>query len=125
MEQYNHYSEVHEDLATKGYEKHRDELELIEILIDEYEAREVEFEADMNPVELLEYILEEEEISKSQLARELDISRQLITDIMMYRRNISKRMVVKLAKRFKMQPVAFSREYTLKNQKTAKKMTAS
>lgn len=115
IEHYNKYCEIHEKLTFKNYNKHQDEIELLQILIDEYDSREVESNFELNPVELLDYILEEEELSKSQLARELKVSRQLITDILMYRRNISKRMVMKLSKRFKMQPKSFSREYSLKN----------
>ena len=110
MDQYNSYSEIHEKLAMKDYEGNRDELELIEIIIDEYESREINYHREMNPVELLEYILKEEGLSKSQIARELKVSRQLITDIIMYRRNISKIMVIKLAKRFNMRPIAFGRD---------------
>ena len=60
-------------------------------------------------------MLEDEQISKSQLARELGTSRQLISDILRYRRNISKDMVTKLSTFFKMRPEAFSRPYVLKN----------
>ncbi|MBK8392148.1 MAG: helix-turn-helix domain-containing protein [Saprospiraceae bacterium] len=37
-----------------------------------------------------------------QLAKELGISRQLISDILNYRRNINKDMVIKLAYHFKL-----------------------
>ena len=124
MDQYNSYSEIHEKLAMKDYEGNRDELELIEIIIDEYESREINYHREMNPVELLEYILKEEGLSKSQIARELKVSRQLITDIIMYRRNISKIMVIKLAKRFNMRPIAFGREYKLKNRRTRNRMAS-
>ena len=117
MDQYNLYSEIHEKLTIKDFKSNREEIELIEILIDEYESREIEYKKEMNPVELLDDILKEDNISKSQLSRELKVSRQLITDILMYRRNISKSMVMKLANRFKMQPRAFSREYKLNNRR--------
>jgi len=115
IDQYNLYCEMHEKLTLQDFESHREEIELIEILIDEYESREMEYKKEMNPVELLEYLLKEGNISNSQLSRELTVSRQLVSDILMYRRNISKSMIMKLAKRFKMQPLAFSRDYKLKN----------
>lgn len=114
-EQYNLYGEIHEKLTLEGYDKHKDELELIEILLEEYESREMIIDLEMDPVQFLEYILKEEKISKSTLAKELEVSRQLITDITMYRRTISKEMINKLCERFKMQPIAFSRPYDLKN----------
>lgn len=124
MDQYNLYSEIHEKLTVEDYDANREEIELIEILIDEYESREIDHRKDMNPVELLDYILTEDNISQSQIARELKVSRQLITDILMYRRNISKIMVMKLAKRFKMQPLAFSREYDLKKMRNKTEITS-
>ena len=112
-DQYNSYCEIHEELTLSDYKKHKEEVELLEILIDEYERRENEYEEGMDPVELLTYILKEEGISQSQLARELHISRQLVTDIMSYRRDISKSVALKLARRFNMQLQAFSRPYPL------------
>jgi len=114
MEQYNAYCERHEELTFTNYNANKDELELIEILIDEYENRTKEYSEEMNPVEILAYLLDENSISKAELSRDLKVSRQLITDILNYRRNISKVMVTKLAKRFNMQTTAFSRAYTLK-----------
>jgi len=114
IDQYSTYCERHEKLTFKDYEKHIDEIELIEILIDEYESRTIEFEPKMNPIEVLEYLLIENGISKSQLARELDVSRQLITDILSYRRDLTKTMIIKLSKRFKLNPSIFTREYPLK-----------
>jgi len=51
------------------------------------------------------------------LARDLNTTRQLISDILRYRRNISKNMVTKLSERFAMCPEAFSRPYKLKMDK--------
>jgi len=65
--------------------------------------------------EILQYLIEENGLSKSQLAKQLDVSRQLITDILNYRRNISKAMVNKLADRFSLNSSAFSRPYQLKS----------
>jgi len=117
MEQYNTYCERHEKLTFANYNANKDELELIEILIDEYENRTKEFSEEMNPVEIIAYLLEENGITKSELSRDLKVSRQLITDILNYRRNISEKMVTKLAKRFNMQTTAFSRVYKLKQVK--------
>ncbi len=91
-----------------------DEIELIEILIDEYEGRTMQFNSEMNPVEVIEYLLEENKLKKSKLARELNISRQLITDILNYRRDLSKAMIIKLSKRFNLSTSIFTKEYDLK-----------
>lgn len=121
---YTEYCNKYEALITEDYDKNLDEIELLGILIDEYDNRQVQFKKKLNPVELLISLLEEEKISKSMLAKELGTSRQLISDIIRYRRNISKDMVTKLSTYFKMRPEAFSRPYQLKNYKTKKKETA-
>lgn len=120
MEQYNEYCERHEELTYKNYKVNIEEIELIQILIDEYESRTIEKPKGMNPVEMIQYLLDENGLTKSQLAKQVDVSRQLITDILNYRRNISKTMVNKLAERFSLNPSAFSKPYKLKNIKTKK-----
>jgi len=113
--QYISYSDRHEKLTFKDYDKFKDEIELIEILIDEYESRTIEFKPEMNPSEVIAYLLEENEMSKSQLARELKVSRQLIGDLLNYRRDLSKSMIIKLSKRFRRNPSIFAKEDQLKN----------
>ena len=124
MTQYNEYCNEHEKLVFEDYGKHLDKIELLGVLIEEYDRRSNPFEKTMNPVELLNSMLDDEQISKSQLARELGTSRQLISDILRYRRNISKDMVTKLSTFFKMRPEAFSRPYVLKNYDGLVKETA-
>jgi HTH-type transcriptional regulator/antitoxin HigA len=106
----------------KNSKKYFEELDLLELLIEDFDNRTIASigtKEDMNPVEILQYLMDENQISKAELARQLNVSRQLITEILNYKRNISKRMITKLSDRFKMQPIAFSREYELKDQKSA------
>lgn len=114
LEEYTQYCNQHELLTIKGYQKNKDEIELLEILIDEFDNRDRAFVKKMNPVELLDSIMKDEGISRSELSRALGTSRQLISDILRYRRNISKEMIDKLSSYFKMRPEAFSRPYKLK-----------
>jgi len=112
--QYNEYCEIHEKLTYKNHLKYQDEIDLIELLIDDYEKRTLEPVKEMNPVEMLSYIIEEEDITKTELAKQIKVSKQLISDILSYRRAISLDMVNRLSNRFKMRPEAFSRPYKLK-----------
>jgi len=108
--------------VTKNSKKYSEEIDLLELIIDDYDNRTIESigtSEDMNPVEILHYLMEENQMSKAELARQLNVSRQLITEILNYKRNISKKMITKLCDRFRMQPIAFSREYELKGQKNA------
>lgn len=122
IDQYNEYCDLHEKYGFESPVKFKDDMELLEILINEYDCRAHTFSKKMNPVELLESILEEEGIRKSELARSLGTSKQLISDILLYKRNISKEMVTKFSEYFKMRPEAFSRPYKLKN-RSGKRIT--
>jgi HTH-type transcriptional regulator/antitoxin HigA len=115
INEYTDYCNRYEFLVNQNYEKNKDEIELLEILISEYDNRVNPINRKLNPVELLESFLKEEQISNAQLAEDIGVSKQLISDILKYRRNISKEMVNKLANYFKLRPEAFSRPYKLKN----------
>jgi len=126
LDQYNEYCNTYERLVMNGSKKYSDEIDLLELLIEDFDNRTIETignSEDMNPVEILQYLMDENKLTKAELARQLKVSRQLITEILNYKRNISKRMITKLSDRFKMQPIAFSREYELtgntKNKKAA------
>ncbi len=124
---YNEYCNIYERLLMKNLKKHSEEIDLLELLIEDFDNRTIENigkNEDMDPVEILQYLMEENKLTKAELARQLKVSRQLITEILNYKRNISKRMITKLSSRFKMQPVAFSREYELKGNVKSKKAAA-
>ncbi|MEM6963383.1 MAG: helix-turn-helix transcriptional regulator [Bacteroidota bacterium] len=114
LEQYNEYCNIHESLFAKDEEKYADEIELLEILIEDYDQRSFKnkYQA-LNPVELLRTLIRDNEWSQSEFAQQIGISKQLVSDVLGYRRNISKELVLKLAKFFSMREEAFSRPYTL------------
>ena len=117
LKQYNEYCDRHEKLATKNYTKHKDELELLELLIDDYDNRMSEKKyRDLNPVELLKILIKSSDKTQKEIAIDLGISKQLISDVLKYRRNISKKLVKKLATYFAMNEEAFSKSYALKNE---------
>lgn len=113
LSQYNAYCEKHEELTISDVESHREEIELLEILIDDYESRAMEMSDDETPVETLRFLMQENGINNSQLAEELGVSRQLISEILRYKRNISKAMVLKLAERFQVNSGLFAADYVL------------
>ena len=122
LKQYTAYCNEYEELVQKGLKKDEEAIDLLELLIEDFDNRtitEIGIDQDLEPVELLDYLMSEHRLTKSALARELAVSRQLVTEILNYKRNISKRMVMKLADYFKMMPIAFSREYELKGKLTA------
>ncbi len=98
--------------------KYNDEIELLELLIEDFDQRMMndKFE-ELNPVELLRSLLRDSNIAQSELARSINVSKQLISDVLSYRRNISKELMLKLAAYFSMDVTAFSRPYHLEADK--------
>ena len=126
LSQYNQYCDKHESLMIKGEDKHADEIELLELLIEDYDQRMIkEKSRELNPVELLKSLLKDSGITQSELSKSINVSRQLISDVLGYRRNISKEMMIKLSKYFSMSQEAFSRAYELKVKETSKKKAAA
>jgi HTH-type transcriptional regulator/antitoxin HigA len=118
LEQYNQYCNKHESLILKEDDKFSDEIELLELLIEDYDQRIMrEKNSGLSPVELLRTLLKEANMSQSELSKSINVSRQIISDVLGYRRNISKDMMNKLSKFFSMSQEAFSREYDLKSNK--------
>ena len=122
IDRYTEYCNIYEKLTMKNSDKYLEEIDLLELLIEDYDNRSIAsigIKEDMNPVEILQYLMDENGLSKAELARQLKVSRQLITEILNYKRNISKKMITKLSERFCMQHTAFSREYDLKGKQKA------
>lgn len=113
LEQYNKYCDIHAELMIS--EEMTDEIELLELLIEDYDRRMItDTIEELNPVELLRSLLKDTGWSQSKFAEQIDVSRQLVNDILAYRRNISKELVIKFADFFSMSQEAFSRNYELK-----------
>jgi HTH-type transcriptional regulator/antitoxin HigA len=63
LEQYNKYCKKHESLNLKDDEKYSDELELLELLIEDFDQRVMrEKNKKLNPVELLRSLLKDSSI---------------------------------------------------------------
>ncbi len=124
IDQYVDYCNKHEQLfekaiATKRDESINDEIQLLEILINEYDERKAPLaKKEANPVSLLKTILKNSEISQSTLAKELNVSRQIVSDILNKKRRISREMAKKLSSHFAMSELAFTRDYMLKTNET-------
>lgn len=114
LDQYNKYCNIHEELFLLDNEKKQDEIDLLEILIEEYDNRiKKETYQKLNPVELLKSLIIDSSLNQAAVAKKIKISSQLLSDILNYRRNISKEVVEKLSKFFAMSEEAFSRKYDI------------
>jgi len=112
-EQYWGYCNILEALVgEKENEEREEEIELLTFLIEKWDEEHSTLnEAD--PVELLKYLMDENKIKAKTLADILGISKSTVSEILHYRKGLSKEIIRKLADRFKVKQEAFNRPYKL------------
>jgi len=113
--QYNDYCRQLDTLlcvATKS-KAINSEIELLTLLIKTWDNEHNTFD-ELDPVELLKSMMDEYQIRPAKLAQQLAVSRGLISDILAYKKGMSKEMIRKLAGLFSLSQEAFNRPYDLK-----------
>ncbi len=99
-------------LAGRKSQVHLDTIDLLTLLIEKWDEDHNTLE-DADPVGLLKYLMSENKLRSKDLADMLEVSKSLVSDILNYRRGLSKEMIRKLAERFKVSQEAFNRPYPL------------
>lgn len=114
LKQYNEYCGILEDLVVvkKKSRDHQDTIDLLTLLIEKWDEEHNTF-SDTDPIELLGYLMKENKIKAVELAVELEISKSLLSDILHYRRGLSREVIRKLASRFKLSQELFNKPYEL------------
>jgi HTH-type transcriptional regulator/antitoxin HigA len=114
INQYNQYCNELEELVVlkKISKQQQDTIDLLTLLIEKWDEAHNTF-ADANPVQLLRYLMDENKLKSVDLAKLLEISTSLVSDILNYRRGLSKEIIRKLSERFKVSQELFNRPYTL------------
>jgi HTH-type transcriptional regulator/antitoxin HigA len=112
--QYFKYCNLVEELTFKeNPTKYDDDVaDLLIVLIEKWD-NDHSTHIELDPVELLAHIMQEHKIKSVDLAKMLDVSPSLISDILNYRRGFSKAIVRKLSEKFKFRQDAFSKPYKL------------
>ncbi|MDP4150512.1 MAG: transcriptional regulator [Bacteroidota bacterium] len=112
--QYREYCKLLEEMASqrKKTRQQQDEIELLTLLIEKWDEEHNTF-SDADPVELLVFLMKENKMKAVDLARELAVSKSLVSDILHYRRGLSREIIRKLANRFKVSQELFNKPYKL------------
>lgn len=112
--QYNTYCNKLEQIISSGKltRAQKQETELLTVLIEKWDAEQNSF-TESDPVQLLQGLMEQKNMNASALAKKLDKSKGLISDILNYKKAISKEMTRELALEFKVSQEAFNRVYSL------------
>jgi len=112
--QYNQYCDaleqlMHVEVKNKGVE---DEIELLTFLIEKWDEQHQSF-AHMDPITLLKGLMEEHGLRSGDLAIILGVSKGLVSDILNYKKGLSKEIIRALAAYFKVAQEGFNRPYKL------------
>jgi HTH-type transcriptional regulator / antitoxin HigA len=112
--QYNRYCDALEALVDSGKKTKavQDEIELLTLLIEKYDADHNTFD-DADPIELLKSLMKDHKMKAVDLANLLDVSEGLVSDILNYKKGLSKETIRILSERFKLNQEAFNRPYEL------------
>ena len=121
--QYRKYSRmlaklVSRDLRTKTT---RDEIDLLTLLIGKWDDDHNRFD-EVDPITLLHSLMEDKNLKAKDLVELLGVSKGLVSDILNYKKGLSKENIRSLAKYFKVSQEAFNRFYRLV---PTKKLTSS
>jgi HTH-type transcriptional regulator/antitoxin HigA len=113
-QQYKAYCNQLEELVMtkRKTRSDQDAIDLLTLLIEKWDEEHNTF-SDADPVELLQYLMKENKVKAVDLALDLEISKSLISDIMHYRRRLSREMIRKLGERFKVSQELFNKPYKL------------
>jgi len=114
INQYKEYCNLLEEIAVikKKTRQQQDTIELLNLLIEKWDEEHNTF-SDAGPVELLDYLMKENKLKAVDLARELAVSKSLVSDIVHYRRGLSMEIIRKLANRFEVSQELFNKPYKL------------
>jgi len=87
INQYKEYCNLLEEIAVikKKTRQQQDTIELLNLLIEKWDEEHNTF-SDAGPVEFLDYLMKENKLKAVDLARELAVSKSLVSDIVHYRR---------------------------------------
>lgn len=101
------------ELASKKPTKEiEDEMELLELLIENYENKVYTTETK-DPIELLKSLMKAHKLKSADLVKILGIQRSAVSQILSYKKGLSKEVIRKLSEHFKLSQPAFNRSYEL------------
>lgn len=112
--QYNEYCKMLERLTESKTRNKliKDEIDLLTLLIGKWDEEHNTFD-DLDPVELLNSLMREHNLKAKDLVGILGVSKGLVSDILNYKKGISKDIIRILASYFKVTQEAFNRPYKL------------
>ena len=124
--QYKSYCAMLEELIFSGSKDRetKDKIALLELLIQKWENENLLI-ADIDPIQLLLSLMKDHELKAKDLVQIISKSKGYISDILHYKKGLSKDVIRRLAGYFKIDQEGFNRPYKLKNASVSKRRVLS
>ena len=97
----------------------QNEIELLTLLIEKWDEEHSPAK-DADPIELLRFLMSENKLKSVDLAILFGVSVSLVSDILNYRRGLSKDIIRKLSERFKVKQDLLNKPYKLISEMNSK-----
>jgi len=112
--QYNQYCILVEELVMAGNRNKsvQDEIDLITLLIEKWDEEHNSF-LRVDPIRLLKSLMAEHTMKSKDLVALLRVSKGYVSEILNYKKGLSKDVIRKLSAKFKVSQEAFNRPYKL------------
>lgn len=116
VDQYKTYCGTLEKLLENGghHKDVLDEIEMLTLLIEKWDSEHSTLN-EIDPVELLHALMLDHNMRAKDLVKLLGVSKGLVSDILHYKKGLSKEIIRILSSHFKVSQEAFNRPYRLKN----------
>lgn len=114
--QYFEYCNILETLVSSGTINHhsQDEIDLLTLLIEDYDQKNSNIK-ELDPIALLKGLMNEHQLNATDLVNILGVSKGLVSDILNFKKGLSKEVIRKLAAHFHLRQEAFNRPYALQD----------
>jgi HTH-type transcriptional regulator/antitoxin HigA len=90
-----------------------EEIKLLTVLIEKWDAEHSTYK-DLDPIEIIRSLAKDHNLNSAELLKIMGISKSYLSEILNYKKGLSKEVIRKLASHFKMNQAAFNRPYALK-----------
>lgn len=120
--QYDEYCNRLKDLDMSGNESEEieNEIDLLTLLIEDYDRKSSKFR-DLDPVELIKSLMEDHKLKQRDIAEIAGVGKSNISEILNYKKTMSREVIRKLADHFKVRQEAFNRPYQIRSKNLKKK----
>ncbi len=90
----------------------KEEIDLLTLLIEKWDNDHNTFR-ELDPIKLLQSLMKDHNLKAKDLVALLEVSKGYVSDILNYKKGLSKDVIRKLSERFKVSQEAFNRHYEL------------